>query len=114
MRSLFKRTHGSGALQKPDKLYLENTNLMYLFKGSAVDAGNIRETFVANQLAYTHELAFSEAGDFLVDGKFTIEVGGKNKTRKQIQDLTEAYIAADNLEYGNDRKIPLWLFGFLY
>jgi predicted AAA+ superfamily ATPase len=114
VRSLYKQTHGIGALQKPDKLYLENTNLMHLFKGSAVDAGNIRETFIANQLAYTHELAFSEAGDFLVDGKYIIEVGGKNKTRKQIRDLPEAYIAADNLEYGNDRKIPLWLFGFLY
>lgn len=74
----------------------------------------MRETFIANQLSYAHELAFSETGDFLVDGKYTIEVGGKNKTRRQIQNLAEAYIAADNLEYGNDHKVPLWLFGFLY
>ncbi|MDP2816341.1 MAG: AAA family ATPase, partial [Rectinemataceae bacterium] len=114
IRSLYKDAHGVGALQKPDKLYLENTNLMYLFKGSHVDIGTVRETFLANQLSYLHELAFSEAGDFLVDGHYTIEVGGKNKTRKQIQTIADAFIAADNLEYGHERKIPLWMFGFLY
>jgi len=113
-RSLYLNSHGISALQKPDKLFLENTNLMYLFRGSAADTGNVRETFLANQLAYTHAIAFSQTGDFLVDETYTIEVGGKNKTRKQIQGTTDAYIAADTIEYGHDRKIPLWLFGFLY
>lgn len=113
IRSLYKDAHGVSALQKPDKLYLENTNLMYLFKGSHVDIGAVRETFLANQLSYTHEIAFSESGDFLVDGRYTIEVGGRNKTRKQIQNVVDSYIAADSLEYGHDKKIPLWLFGFL-
>lgn len=112
--SLYRDAHGVNALQKPDKLYLENTNLMYLFKGESSDSGNIRETFLANQLSYSHNVAYSESGDFLIDGRYTIEVGGKNKTRKQIQHVPDAYIAADNLEYGYDRKIPLWLFGFLY
>jgi len=113
IRSLYKDAHGIGALQKPDKLYLENTNLMYLFKGSLADVGTIRETFLANQLSYGHVIAFSESGDFLVDSHYTIEVGGRSKTRKQIQGLTDAYIAADTIEYGHGKKIPLWLFGFL-
>jgi len=112
--SLYRDIHGITILQKPDKLYLENTNLMYLFKEREIDAGNLRETFLANQLSYAHRLEFSRSGDFFVDGQFTIEVGGKNKTRRQIQGVPDAYIAADNLEYGIDRKIPLWLFGFLY
>lgn len=112
--SLYRDAHGISALQKPDKLYLENTNLMYLFRGKETDTGNIRETFLANQLSYAHRLEFSVSGDFLVDGQYTIEVGGRSKTRRQIQGVPDAYIAADNLEYGNDRKIPLWLFGFLY
>jgi len=112
--SLYRDIHGITILQKPDKLYLENTNLMYLFRGMETDAGNLRETFLANQLSYAHRLEFSGSGDFFVDGQYTIEVGGKGKTRKQIQGVPDAYVAADNLEYGNDRKIPLWLFGFLY
>jgi predicted AAA+ superfamily ATPase len=112
--SLYRDAHGISALQKPDKLYLENTNLMYLFRRKETDTGNIRETFLANQLSYAHKLEFSGSGDFFVDGQYTIEVGGKNKTRRQIQGVPDAYVAADNLEYGNDRKIPLWLFGFLY
>ena len=56
----------------------------------------------------------SAHGDFLVDGKYTFEVGGKSKTRKQLKHTPEGYIAADNLEYANDRTITLWLFGFLY
>lgn len=114
IRLIYKDAHGIGALQKPDKLYLENTNLMYLFKGTDADLGNVRETFLANQLAWNHGVNFTDTGDFLVDGRYTIEVGGKNKTRKQIRQIEDAYIAADDLEYGYDKKIPLWLFGFLY
>ncbi|MDR0877582.1 MAG: AAA family ATPase [Treponema sp.] len=113
-RSLFKQAQGISALQKPDKLFLENTNLMYLFKGSNWDTGNVRETFLANQLAYTHKIEFPPEGDFLVDGIHTIEVGGKRKTRKQLGEISNGYIASDDIEYGYDRKIPLWLFGFLY
>jgi hypothetical protein len=112
--SLFKNTHGIGALQKPDKLYLDNTNLAYLFRGDKADIGALRETFLLNQLSKDHRVAYTQAGDFLVDGSITIEVGGKNKTRRQIKENTDGYIAADNLEYGFGKKIPLWLFGFLY
>jgi len=112
--SLFRNTQGIGALQKPDKLYLDNTNLAYLFRGEQADIGALRETFLLNQLAKDHVVTYTQAGDFLVDSFTTIEVGGKNKTRRQIKDVAEGYIAADTIEYGFGRKVPLWLFGFLY
>ncbi|MEA1911645.1 MAG: AAA family ATPase, partial [Spirochaetota bacterium] len=114
INTIYRKSRGLSALQKPDKIFLENTNLMHLFKGSLADKGNLRETFLCNQLKYDYELQYAEQGDFLVAGEYTIEVGGKNKTNKQIKDLNAAYIAADNLEYGYGNKIPLWLFGFLY
>jgi len=114
INTIYRKSRGLSALQKPDKIFLENTNLMYLFKDNFADKGNLRETFLCNQLKYDHNLQYAEQGDFLVDGEYTIEVGGKNKTNKQIKDLNMAYIAADNLEYGYGNKIPLWLFGFLY
>ena len=67
-----------------------------------------------NQLSAQHQLHYPETGDFIVDNKFTFEVGGKNKTSKQITGLKNAFIAIDDIEYGNTNKIPLWLFGFLY
>ena len=112
--SVYRQSRGLGALQKPDKIFLENTNLMYLSKNSVPDKGTLRETFLANQLSFGHELHYPESGDFLVDRKYTIEVGGKKNTGEQIKGLKDAYIAADGIEYGHGRKIPLWLFGFLY
>ena len=111
---LFKETRGLGALEKPDKILLENTNLMYLFDDEKTDIGNIRETFVFNQLRKAHKIQFSVESDFLVDGKYTFEVGGKNKKRAQIKEIENSYIVADNIEYGTDRRIPIWLLGFLY
>jgi predicted AAA+ superfamily ATPase len=113
-RNIYKDMDGISVLQKPDKIFLENTNLMYLFKGSRWDLGNVRETFLANQLGYEHTIEYPPSGDFLVDKKYLIEVGGKNKTGRQLAGAEGAFIAADDLEYGYDRKIPLWLFGFLY
>jgi len=112
--SIYKDAHGISMLQKPDKLYLENTNLMYTMKGENMDIGNARETFFVNQLRNKHLVEFSVPSDFLVDRKYTFEIGGRGKGKQQIQNLPYAYIAADNIEYGFHNKIPLWLFGFLY
>jgi uncharacterized protein len=114
IRLLFRDSRGIGLLQKPDKIFLDNTNLMYLLGSNTPDVGNCRETFVANQIAQVAGIQFSEQSDFLVDSLYTIEVGGKNKTRKQLQGLEDAFIASDDIEYGYGKKIPLWLFGFLY
>jgi predicted AAA+ superfamily ATPase len=118
-RNLYRDVRGIGILQKPDKIFLENTNLMYLLKGKRCEKGTVRETFLANQLGYEHVIELPATGDFLVDGKFLIEVGGKNKTSEQTGDTPQnkqgrAFIAADDIEYGHANKIPLWLFGFLY
>lgn len=112
--SIFKDAHGISFLQKPDKIFLENTNLMYAFRGKHSDIGNVRETFFVNQLRYKYAIAFSVQSDFLVEGKYTFEIGGKSKNKRQIKNISDAYIAADDIEYGFENKIPLWLFGFLY
>jgi len=114
IRNLFRETHGITKLQKPAKVWLENTNLAYLLAQKNANEGNLRETFFANQLSYRHHLLYTEKGDFLIDEKYTFEVGGKNKTDKQIKSVKNAYIVADEIEYGFANKIPLWLFGFLY
>lgn len=112
--SLFKDLKSVSSLQKPDKIFLENTNLMYLYQGENADPGNIRETFLLNQLSYNQTVELSESSDFFVNGKYTIECGGKNKTGEQIKNLENAFVAADGIEIGSGSKIPLWLFGFLY
>ena len=112
--SLYKDSRGISALQKPEKIYLGNTNLMYVLNTENVNKGNLRETFFANQVQYGHVLQYSDASDFLVDGKFTFEIGGKQKSRKQIEGLEYAYVVSDDIEYGSGKRIPLWMFGLLY
>lgn len=104
---------GVSRLQKPDKIYLENTNLMYAIDVHP-DKGNIRETFLLNQLINTgKEVLAPITGDFFTSG-ITIEVGGRSKTSKQVKDTASFLVAADDIETGFGSKIPLWLFGFLY
>jgi predicted AAA+ superfamily ATPase len=101
-------------LQKPEKLFLHNTNIAYAISPQQVDAGSLRETFALSQLRPHHELALPKKGDFLVADRYTLEVGGAGKTRAQIQGLPDAYLLADDIEIGSANKIPLWLAGFLY
>ncbi len=107
-------TLGISKLNKPEKVYLNNTNLAYAITDTYVNKGTLRETFFYNQLNEGHNVLYSSKGDFLINSRYIFEIGGKNKTRQQIQDLNNAYIAADNIEYAQVNKIPLWLFGFLY
>lgn len=111
---LYRETRGIGLLQKPDKIYLDNTNLMHVLGSTNPPIGSQRETFMINHLSKVATVRYSQQSDFFVDNKYTIEVGGKNKTRKQLRGLDNAYIAADNIEHGHSKTIPLWLFGFLY
>jgi predicted AAA+ superfamily ATPase len=105
---------GPNSLAKPEKIYLNNANLIYAFESNKPDIGNLRETFFFNQLKAIGEVISSQKTDFTIDGKYQFEVGGKNKGREQIAGLENAYLALDNVEYGLGNKIPLWLFGFLY
>lgn len=104
---------GVSRLQKPDKIYLENTNLSYALHPNP-DKGNLRETFILSQLLNAELAVFEpKKGDFLV-GDLTIEVGGRDKSAKQVLDEASYLIAADDIEVGFGKKVPLWLFGFLY
>lgn len=106
-------TMGINYLNKPEKLYLNNTNLNYVLT-DLPNQGNIRETFFLNQISAKHFVSYPRQGDFVVDGKYIFEVGGKNKNKKQIMNLADSYIVADSIEYSFENKLPLWLFGFLY
>ncbi len=101
-------------MQKPDKIYPENTNLIHALATKEPNIGTIRETFFVNQLKYEHLVEYSKKGDFRIDKEVVVEVGGASKDGKQIADVENAFIAADNVEYAVGNKIPLWCFGFLY
>jgi predicted AAA+ superfamily ATPase len=121
---LHSRHKGISSLQKPDKIYLENPNLIYALAPNQAEPGNLRETFFLNQISapqperpFPPVISYPEQGDFLVDtyeNKYVFEIGGRNKNLRQVQSLENAFVAADDVEIGFDRKIPLWLFGFLY
>ncbi len=113
IRILGAKSNGVSIISKPEKLYLDNTNLFSIYCKSPKE-GTMRETFFASQLSYSHQLDYPKNGDFIVNEKYTFEVGGRGKTKKQIKDVSNAYIVSDNIEIGADNKIPLWLFGFLY
>lgn len=113
-RNLNKESRGISKLQKPNKIFLDNSNLMFAIAPKSTNIGNMRESFFANQLGYQHELSYIEQTDFLVANTYSFEIGGKSKGTKQIKELTNTFIAADNIEFGYKNTIPLWLFGFLY
>lgn len=113
LSQLKNRTKAIRQMSAPDKLFLDNTNLMYAYNRFP-EIGTIRETFFNNQVGIKHELNSVKKGDFLIDGKYTIEVGGADKSFEQIKDIPDSYLAIDDVEFGSGNKIPLWLFGFLY
>lgn len=106
-------TQGIRALGKVEKIYLENTNLMYALSPDKADIGNIRETFFFNQTKLNNTVTVSNQTDFNI-GNLSFEIGGKNKTKDQIKGIENAYIAKDDIEYGHLNVIPLWYFGFNY
>ena len=101
------------AIRKSDKLYLANPNL---FEALCVnkDIGTLRETYFVSQVCTKHKLHYLDKGDFLIDEKYIVEIGGKQKGFEQIKDLDNSFVIADDIEVGYGHKIPLWLFGFLY
>lgn len=113
-RNLYKDAKGITQLQKPSKIFLENTNLQYALAPKQANIGNIRETFFLNQLSVKHILEYIEETDFLVDHLYQFEVGGKSKNKHQIWNQDNSYLVVDDVEYGMGNTIPLWLFGFLY
>lgn len=108
-----KNITGLKKVQKPAKIYLNNTNLLYAYCEN-LEIGTVRETFFANQVSSHYPLHISKQGDFILSKKYTIEVGDKDKSFKQIKDIPDSYVIADDIVIGTNNKIPLWLFGFLY
>lgn len=106
-------TKGIRQLGKVDKIYLENTNLMYAISSKANDIGNRRETFFLNQMRINHKVFSSKIVDFQVDD-FLFEIGGKSKTMQQIKELDLAFNVKDDIEFGYQNTIPLWTFGMKY
>lgn len=102
-------------LQKPDKIFLENTNLSFALSPNNTEKGSLREAFFMNQIKNSaYEISLPLKGDFFVDDKFTFEIGGKGKSTKQLTGVEHAYFAVDDMEAGIGNKIPLWMFGLLY
>jgi len=110
---LRSKSKGDNIFLKPDKIYLNNTNLNYTYCQNQ-EIGTIRETFFANQLNLLHTVFVPSKGDFIIDDKYIVEIGGKNKNYNQIKDIENSFIISDDIESGFGNKIPLWLFGFLY
>jgi predicted AAA+ superfamily ATPase len=105
---------GLRTLSKPEKIYLNNTNIIYALENEKPNMRNIRETFLFNQLKTVGKVTTANKANFTLDDKYIFEVGGKNKGHEQIAGMENAYLALDNLEYGFANKIPLWLFGMFY
>lgn len=114
IQSLVSSEKGLNLLSKVEKIYLDNTNLMTALSNEATNIGNMRETFFFNQLKVKNQVTSSPASDFLVNNKYTFEIGGRKKGKKQIKDIDNSYIVKDDIEYAYSNVIPLWAFGFNY
>jgi len=107
------KTSGIRGLGKIDKVYLDNTNILFNLAGSNSNVGNIRETFFFNQMRVNNKIISSKTADFMV-GDYTFEVGGKNKRQKQIENVGKSFVVKDDIEFGYLNVIPLWAFGLNY
>jgi len=113
LHTLQAESKGDATFVKPAKIYLNNTNLHHAYCDTH-NIGTVREVFIASMLSFSHKLSIPKKGDLLIDKTYLFEIGGKNKSFKQIKDLPKSYVIADDIEIGSGSKIPLWLFGFLY
>lgn len=115
VRSLHSERQGVSLFNKPQKLLLHNANLIHLLGEGRPDIGNLRETWSLSQLAGAGlNLRYPEKGDVLVNGRQTLEIGGRNKKGKQLAGIEDGYIVRDDIEHGSGRTLPMWLLGFLH
>lgn len=114
IRMIYKQSRSVSVLNKPDKIWMHNTNSMYAISGANVDTGTLRETYFMQSLAHKHSLSLPDKGDVIVDNTYVFEIGGKHKSKKQIAHLENAFVVNDGIEVGFQNNIPVWLFGFLY
>lgn len=107
-------TGGIQGLGKVDKIYLDNPNLIYTLGAPNIEIGTVRETFFYNQTHALFSVTVSPISDFLIDGQYTFEVGGKKKKQSQLQNISDGYVVKDDIVSGYGNIIPLWAFGMLY
>ena len=104
-----------GKLAKPDKVYMENPNILYALAPDKADIGTVRESFAVNSLSESHLVEYGKIqGDFKVDSRYTFEIGGRSKDLSQIAGVPDSYIFADDWDIPDGAKLPLWMLGFLY
>lgn len=104
-----------GKLSKPNKVYLENPNILYALAPAKVEIGTLRETFAVDCLSESHVVEYGKTqGDFKVDSKYTFEIGGRSKDFSQIAGMKDSYVFADDWDMPDGAKLPLWMLGFLY
>jgi len=114
IRMVSATSRGESIIKKPEKIYLDNPN-MFKVLCQTPDIGTLRESFFSGIVCNAeHSITASKKGDFIIDEKYTIEIGGKSKSFKQIKDMDNSYVVSDDMEVGTGNKIPLYLFGFLY
>ena len=106
-------TGGIRGLGKVEKVYIDNPSLMRVLSGGKTDVGNMRETFFYNQMRVKNDVISSRQSDFKI-GKYTFEVGGRKKGKKQIEDIPDSFIVKDDIEFAQGNVIPLWAFGLNY
>ena len=111
--ALREKSTGDGILQKVEKLYLDNSNIIYALGLDKADEGTIRETMFLTWMKQTHSVYSSKISDFEIDD-ITFEVGGRNKKGKQLREADKGYIVKDNIEYAVGKNVPIWMFGFIY
>jgi len=111
---IYQDSKGMKKLEKPDKIYLNNPNLLFCMASGNPDKGTLRETFFVNQVRPNYQIKYGKPFDFWVDNRYAFEIGGKNKKTSQLQNRDNAFLALDDIETGSQNRIPLWLFGFLY
>lgn len=114
VKLLHSGSKGISKMSKPDKIFMDNNNLLHALQPGLKNVGTLRETFFFNQLSVSHRVSHPKKGDFIIDNKYIFEIGGKNKTEKQVEGIENAYVVSDDIEYGHKNKIPLWIFGLMY
>jgi hypothetical protein len=111
---LFPAGNSTAVLQKPEKIFLNNTTLLAALAEQKPNIGTVRETFFLSQLQTLHKVQLPKQGDFYVNNTYTFEVGGKGKGQKQLESLENAWVVKDDIEFPMLKTIPLWMFGLLY
>lgn len=113
LRNLYRHDKSHRDFPRPEKVFLENSNYMYAHTTDA-EIGNVRETFIANALSKNHNITAPRQADFLVDDRYHFEVGERSKKKRQIKNIPNSYLVADDILHGSQNTLPIWVFGFLW